>query len=288
MIRAAIMATGHDAVPGLGDPLHRHQFRHHREGPVDRDRKPDALGTGSHRHVHANHLAGDVEQRAAGVAGIDRGVGLDEVVVPLRAAHLDVAVKGRDDAPGHGVFVAEGVAEGEHRLADHQIAGCADADHRQRLVDVDLEHGQVGAGIVRHQLACDGLARGERHLDPADALHHVVVGDDVASVVDDHAGAHAVDTAEIGGRLVVVADDEFLAVDVDHAVAGRLDRPHDRGPAQLPRVGRRCRPGRDHGQGGCPDQDDAPDGPHTHHAPARHLCRGSGPHACKAPPPTSR
>ena len=50
--------------------------------------KPMPLGAGSHRHVDADHLAVDVQQRSAGIAGIDAGVGLDQIVVTLRIAHL--------------------------------------------------------------------------------------------------------------------------------------------------------------------------------------------------------
>ena len=47
------------------------------------------------RRVDADHLAVHVEQRAAGIAAVDRGVGLDEVVV---GPGIDVAVARRDDA----------------------------------------------------------------------------------------------------------------------------------------------------------------------------------------------
>ena len=137
-----------EPVPGAADPLDREELRHHVEHPVDRDRKPDPLGPSPHRHVDRDHLAVDVQERAARIAGIDAGVGLDEVVIPLGAAHFDVAVERGDDAAGEGVFVAVGVAEGEHGLPDHEIARGADSGHRQRLDGVDLDDGQVGPGIV--------------------------------------------------------------------------------------------------------------------------------------------
>ena len=54
-----------------------------------------------------------VEQRAAGVARIDGGVGLDEVVV---RALVDVPPERADDAGGHRVLEAEGVADRDHPL----------------------------------------------------------------------------------------------------------------------------------------------------------------------------
>ena len=60
----------------------------------------------------------EVDQRAAGIAGIDGGVGLDEELVvgdaDLRARHR------RHDAVGHGLADAERIADGEHQVADLQ------------------------------------------------------------------------------------------------------------------------------------------------------------------------
>ena len=62
----------------------------------------------------------DVEQRAAGVAGVDRGVGLDEVAVEAVPA-ASRSVDRRDDADGHRVRQAEWIADGDRGLADHEV-----------------------------------------------------------------------------------------------------------------------------------------------------------------------
>ena len=98
------------------------QPRHDIEHPIDGDRKANALGSGPHGHVDADHLPVDVEERAAGVARVDARIGLDQVIVPLGAAHFDIAVQGRNDSPSQGVLVAVGIPQGKHGLADHQIA----------------------------------------------------------------------------------------------------------------------------------------------------------------------
>src|SRR4051812_3776641 len=90
---------------------------------VDRYGKTNALGTGAHGNVYAYHFTVDVEQRPAGISGIDAGVGLNQVVVGLGVAHLNVATEGADDATGHGLFIAERVAQGDHRLANHKVCG---------------------------------------------------------------------------------------------------------------------------------------------------------------------
>ena len=62
---------GHDAVPVIVQPFDRHQPCGRAHRLVDRDGEADALGAGPHGHVHADHLAIDVNQRAAGIARID-------------------------------------------------------------------------------------------------------------------------------------------------------------------------------------------------------------------------
>ena len=58
-------------------------------GVVDRDREAEALGAAARDgRVDADHRARGVEQRAAAVAGVDRGVGLEQVVEGRRAAGL--------------------------------------------------------------------------------------------------------------------------------------------------------------------------------------------------------
>ncbi len=103
-------------------------------GVVGRDREPDAdvaglllltaetaaaRSHGGDRRVDADQLAPAVDQRAAGVARVDRGVGLDGV--ENRVAVLDVGVAGphrpvhgADDARGHGAVQAEGAADRDH------------------------------------------------------------------------------------------------------------------------------------------------------------------------------
>ena len=76
------------------------ELRDHGLHGVGRDAEADAdraAGRRVDRGVHRDHLAVDVEGRAAGVALVDRRVDLDEVVVGTRA---DVAAARRDDAGG--------------------------------------------------------------------------------------------------------------------------------------------------------------------------------------------
>ena len=108
------------------EPAARHaagilQFIRHRHGHGGGDGEADAdraAGGRVDRRIHADHLALQVEERAAGIAAIDRRVGLDEIVV---GAFVDVAVHRADDAGRGAARQAERVADRQHPVADPQI-----------------------------------------------------------------------------------------------------------------------------------------------------------------------
>ena len=84
-----------------------------------------------------------VDERAAGVAGVDRGRGLDGVGDDRVARCLAVGASGlaslvltgrlsaRHDAGGHGARQAERVADGHDRVADLEDVAVAEADRRE-------------------------------------------------------------------------------------------------------------------------------------------------------------
>jgi hypothetical protein len=81
-----------------------------------------------------------VEQRPAGVAGVDRHVGLDE-------RHIAVAGQrarfGRDDAGGDAVLEAERRTDGDHPFAGPGRCRVAEA-HGRQVLRIDAQHGDVG------------------------------------------------------------------------------------------------------------------------------------------------
>src|SRR5262249_53170982 len=121
---------------------------------VDRDGEGQAdvaggVGVGADRldhRVDPDDPAGRIHQRTAGVAGVDRGVGLDGGVVPGRPARLvrlDGAVDRADDAGGHGVAQRQRRTEREYRIADQYLVGVAEL-HRRQAGPVQLEYRDVG------------------------------------------------------------------------------------------------------------------------------------------------
>ena len=71
---------GSDADIGATHAAMAHQFAQYETGRVRRDRKADALRAHDHRGVDADNLAVGGNQWAARIAGIERGVGLDDVI----------------------------------------------------------------------------------------------------------------------------------------------------------------------------------------------------------------
>jgi hypothetical protein len=245
------------------------EVAHHAPHAVDGDGEADPLRLAVDGGGDADQLALDVEERAAGVARVDRGVGLDEVgesalLVAERAAD------GAHHARRHRVREAEGVADRDHRLADHQVRRAAEGDVGEVAARLHAQHGQVRVGVGAHQLGVELAPVGERHMDAARAHDDVHVGDDGAVGVDDHARAEARRLEALGPRIQEVAEelleervpgevegrapllDDLLGRDVDDRRARPLDRLHDQAPPD--RVGLRAGRRRDRGEPGQHDQ----------------------------------
>ena len=159
---------------------------HHARG----DREADAVAAArarEDRRVDADEPAADVDEGAAGIARIDGGVGLDEELV-VRDPDLGAGER-RDDAVRHRLADAEGVADGEHEIADLQALRVAELERVQRRRAFRLQHREVGARIAEHDCRLELALVGERDLDLGHALDDVVVRHDEPARVDDDAGA---------------------------------------------------------------------------------------------------
>src|SRR5664280_749761 len=177
-------------------------------------------------------LAVPVQQRATGVARVDRGVDLDQVLQHLAAVrHLERAPKARDDARAHGAIQAEGVADHEGVAPDADGVRVPerrrDDDARRRRCPQDgdvvlrLAHGDLRGGLG---------PIGERELDGIRAGDHVQAREDVARLVDDHAGADALARLPGPGRKLGLDEDERrtdrLVDELGRGRRGRLRGKH--------------------------------------------------------------
>ena len=128
--------------------------------------------------VDADQLAVEVDQRAAGVARVDRGIGLDEVLVaqPAQAAAADR----RDDARGHRLADAERVADRDHEVAHAQLRRNRPAASRCRSRAGIRITAMSVSGSEPTNSAFSVRPSAERHRHLVGAFDHVVVGQHVA------------------------------------------------------------------------------------------------------------
>ena len=135
--------------------------------------------------VDADHLAGEVDQRPARVAGVDGRVGLQK---PLELLPDAAAVLGADDSGRNRGLQSERAADGQNPVAYLHTIRIAQLCSWQFFVGVDFNHGEIGVFIRAHQLG--GVPRGlavQLHLNLGGLLDDVIVGEDVAALVHDHA-----------------------------------------------------------------------------------------------------
>src|SRR4051794_87924 len=171
------------------------EIGHEPAGGVDRDGEADAdvavtAAAGLDLRVDPDHAAGGVEQRAAGVARVDRGVGLDDAVDLEAVRRLDRALRGGDDARRERALEAERVADRDRRVADLDASRRAERQRRQLAgLRRDLEHRKVARLVAAEDAGVDDAPVGELDLDLRGAGDDVRVREDRALAVDGEAGA---------------------------------------------------------------------------------------------------
>src|SRR5712675_1650733 len=162
----------------------------HRKADADR-----AARRRDDQRVDANHLAVEIEQRTAGIAAVDGGVGLNVVVIGTGA---DVTIARRHDARRHGAAKAERVADRDHPFAKPQLVGIAELDRHQRLCRrLEFQHRKIGLLVDAYQLGLDLGAVVHDDVDLVGIRDDVIVGHGDASGVDDEAGAERVGLARL-------------------------------------------------------------------------------------------
>src|SRR5262249_35054459 len=142
-----------DSQLRTADAAQVYKIVEHRFRGIDGDGKADArtlLGASGQDHgVDSDLLRTRVQQRAAGIAGIDGRIGLDSFV--NEAARSTDRADGADDAARHGAAQAKWVADGKHLLPDHQVLGVTDLNLRHAL-GWNLDYCQIVHRIGAHDL----------------------------------------------------------------------------------------------------------------------------------------
>src|SRR5262249_53360276 len=126
----------------------------------------------------------------AGVAVVDRGVGLDRTGDRELVRRSDRAVRRADDAGRHRLGKAERASDGDDALAGLDVSRAAEGEGMElRGRQVDVDHGRVGRLVAADERGLRGGAVLELDLDRLGTLDHVRSGQDVAFRVDLEAGS---------------------------------------------------------------------------------------------------
>ena len=191
-------------------PLHRAALQrrlNHEPHHVGRNRKSDALRSAAARKdggVDADEMAVHIDERTAGIAGIDGGVGLNEELV-VGDADLRAGER-RDNAARHRLPHAERIADGEHEVADFEAVGVAEFDGREADAGgAEAEHDEIAPLVLEDDLGRELAPVGQGHgdLSVAASLNDVVVGDRKPFRAHQHARAERVlDTLARNAEIV--------------------------------------------------------------------------------------
>ena len=129
-------------------------FFDHSADEIDRNREPDALGTGvlgKDRSIDANELSIRIDQGATRIALIDCSIGLNEVFEGQQSQYA--AACRTDDALCHCFGKAVRIAYGEHNVADPELVRtternggkCAEVNFQEREVCFCINANQLRA-----------------------------------------------------------------------------------------------------------------------------------------------
>ena len=101
------------------------------------------------------------------------------------------AAGGADDALGHGLRQAHGIADGQHHVADTHLVGVAQRHHRDVLLEIQLQHGQVGVRVAPDDFRVRDAPVGELGADQLALSITWWLVITCAALVDDDARAQA-------------------------------------------------------------------------------------------------
>lgn len=157
-----------------------------------------------------------------------------------------VALERTDDAHGDRFAHAEGVAYGEHEIADVRFVGLGESDGGQCAGQVDFDDGEIGFRVGADYMGTGFAAIGQRHFNLVGGFDDMMIGQDVTVGADDHAGTQAGAGLRLVGLILekelesgVVAEGAERRFDcgagknVDHSRHGFLGRAAEAGCGRL-------------------------------------------------------
>ena len=195
-----------------------HHGRGH--GKADPDRATIGRQNGS---VHTDHIPLHVEERTAGVAAVDRCIGLDVVII----AALQRPAPCRHDTGGDREALTERVAHGHDPIANARGIAVAKGQIFERLFAFDFQQGDVRFGIGADDLCGQIEAFEKLDHDLISALDDVIIRHDIAIL-----GNH--ETRPQSGRTPGTVRTIFLALkEIAEEILKRRAFGHDRRLAHI-------------------------------------------------------
>src|SRR5581483_1143495 len=174
------------------EPIHALSHHFGRDGETE-SLSGNALGCEGHFCRRDSHQPpGEIDDRAAAVAGINGRIGLYQVLV-LDVVHGDRSFDGAEHSPADGAAVAHRIAHYNHRLAKKIWRDVVETDKWQRFFGVNFNESQVCLIIASDVARAVGLAviGGHMNLQVRSAFDYMLVGHDVAGRVNNKTGPQA-------------------------------------------------------------------------------------------------
>ena len=186
--RRGLRGDADEAAPhtAVQDQLAEHELR-----GVARDREADALRAADDRGIDTDHLAARIDQRPAGIAGIERRVGLDHILDQPAVAGPQRAAERRDDARRHRRFKTERIADRDDELPALERFGIADRRDGEIARGAGPQQSEVGIRVLAQHPRFHHAAFGIGQAEVVGTMHHMAVGQDETIRRNDHAGADA-------------------------------------------------------------------------------------------------
>ena len=173
------------AKPAAHDATVLAQLFDHFLGRVDGNREADAdvaARLTKDRAIDTHDLADRVDQGSAAVSRIDRGVGLNEVIVGPRA---DDPSFGADNSRRHRMFQAKRIADRHDPIADLQWSRRPELGERQIAARFShLNQCQVCPVVFADKSSLVFSLIGELNFDGIRIPHHVVIGQNFTVLSD--------------------------------------------------------------------------------------------------------
>ena len=171
-----------------------------------------------------------IDQRAAGISGVQSGVGLNHILDQAPRVRAQRSPQRADHARRHGGLKPVRIADRNRHLARPQLLRISQWNGLQSG-NIDSNDGKIGGRIIADGVSRSAPSVRQRHFDPRRVVHDVAIGENQSIGREDEAGAASTALAGLT-RTSSACRLELLYFNVHYRRTDSLNRSRDR-----PRVG---------------------------------------------------